>query len=70
MKLQVYLKAGSRWKIDDSTSILMWNNCWMKDNLTLFPLNDVASTIANLRVLDSMLPEFKAWNVPLLKFDF
>ena len=32
--------------------ILVKNNCWMKDNVTLFPLNNVASTLANLCVSD------------------
>lgn len=34
------------------TSIPIWNNCWMKENVTLFPLQDVVSTLANMRVSD------------------
>lgn len=38
----------------------------MKDNVTLYPLEDVASTLANLRVSDCLLPNQKSWNLPFL----
>jgi len=60
------LKAGSRWKIGDGTSIPVWNNYWMKDNVTLYPLEDVASTLANLRVSDCLMSNQKSWNLPFL----
>jgi ribonuclease HI len=64
------LKAGSRWKIGDGTTIPVWNNYWMKDNVTLYPLEDVASTLANLRVSDCLSPNNKSWNLPFLQSIF
>jgi len=42
----------------------------MRDNVTIFPLDDVATTLANLRVSDCILPNQKSWNVPLLNSIF
>ena len=64
------LKAGSRWKIGDSASIPIWNNYWMKENVTLCPLDDAASTLVNLRVSDYVMLDHKAWNVPFLNSVF
>ena len=69
-KSKFILKAGSRWKIGDGRSISVWNNYWMKDNVTIFPLDDVAATLANLRVSDCILLNQKSWNVPLLNSIF
>lgn len=38
----------------------------MKDNVTLYPLDDVASMHANLRVSDCLLPDNNSWNLPFL----
>ena len=43
---------------------------WMKGNVTIFPLDDVAATLANLRVSDCIMSNQKSWNVPLLNFIF
>jgi len=60
------LKARSRWKIGGGTTISVWNNYWMKDNVTLYPIGDVASALANLRVSDCLSLDNKSWNLPFL----
>jgi len=42
----------------------------MKENVTLCPLDDAASTLVNLRVSDYVMLDHKAWNVPFLNSDF
>lgn len=42
----------------------------MKDNVTLFPLDDVTSTLVNLHVSDYVMLDHKAWNVPFFNSVF
>jgi hypothetical protein len=58
------LKAGSRWKIGDGTSIPIWNNNWIAGNTYLTLDYDGISLYDSLKVSDYILPGEKAWNVP------
>jgi len=64
------LKAGSRWKIGDGSSISVWNSNWISDNIYLAAQNIDNSPLAELRVSDCILPDVKAWNIPLLQSIF
>jgi len=60
------LRAGSRWKIGDGSSILIWNNNWLVGNGYLTLQNHGSTHFDNLKDLDCIIPEAKAWNVPFL----
>jgi len=55
------------WKIGDDTSIPMWNNNWINENITITPPTIDDFPLANLWVKDCLLQDSKVWNVPLLK---
>jgi len=60
------LRAGSRWKIDDGSSIPIWNNNWLFGNGYLTVQNHGSTPFDNLKVSDCIIPEAKAWNAPYL----
>jgi len=64
------LRAGSRWRIGDGSSIPVWNNNWLLDNIIITPLVNDGSPLAYLRVKECLLQDLKAWNVPFLQANF
>ena len=54
------LRAGSRWKIGDGSSIPIWNNNWLVGNGYLTLQNHGSTPFDNLKVSDCIIPEDKA----------
>jgi len=54
------LRAGSRWRIGDGSSISVWNNSWLLDNIIIIPPTSDGSPLADLRVKDFLLQDLKA----------
>ncbi|KEH22549.1 hypothetical protein MTR_7g053400 [Medicago truncatula] len=57
------LKAGSKWKIGDGSSIPIWNNNWIVGNGYLTLQNHGSTPFDNLKVSDCIILEAKVWNV-------
>jgi len=64
------LRVGSRWRMGDGSSIPVWINNWLLDNIVITPRVSDGSPLADLRVKDCLLQDLKAWNVPFLQANF
>lgn len=69
-KSKFTLKAGSRWSVGDGKSIPILSNNWIFGGHHIIPHHESMFSLAELKVADRMIHEYKSWNVPFISSIF
>ena len=63
---QNFLKAGLRWKIRDGSSIRVWGEKWLRNDINPLLETPFSAELARLRVNVLFIPGHQEWDVELL----